>query len=124
MANLSKYKDLIEKGMVYIATSDKKCKPNVICITGCRLVAKDTICATDNMMDKTRKNIKQNNKIALIVGKGEKWYQFKGTVAYHPSGKWFKFVKTFPSNKPFDPQAAVLMKVKEVYDLWEGEQLV
>lgn len=124
MANLSKYKDLIEKGIVYVATSDTKCKPNLICVMGCKLVAKDTICATDNMMDKTRRNIKQNKQIALVVGKGEKWYQLKGTVSYQTKGKWFNFVKALPFNKQYGPQAAVLVKVKEVYDLWEGERLV
>ena len=124
MANLSKYTDLIEKGIVYVATSDKKCKPNLVCVMGCKLVAKDTICATDNMMEKTSKNIKQNKRIALVVGKGEKWYQLKGTVSYHPTGKWFKFVKALPFNKQFNPRAAVLVKVKEVYDLWEGERLI
>ena len=124
MANLSKYKDFIERGIVYIATSDKKCKPNLICVMGCKLVAKDTICATDNMMDKTKKNIKRNKQIALVCGKGQKWYQFKGTVSYHQTGKWFKFVKELPFNKQFNPHGAVLVKVKEVYDLWEGERLV
>jgi len=124
MVNLSKYKDLIEKDIVYVATSDTKCKPNLICVMGCKLVAKDTVCATDNMMSKTRRNIKSNKQIALVVGKGEKWYQLKGTVAYHNKGKWFKFVKALPINEQFDPHAAVLMKVKEVYDLWEGERLV
>ena len=67
MANLSKYKDLIEKGIVYIATSDKKCKPNLICVMGCKLVAKDIVCATDNMMEKTSKNIERNKQVAACA---------------------------------------------------------
>ena len=121
--DLTKYKDFIEKGMVYVATADRKAKPNLVCVMRCKLVSKDTICMTDVMMDKTKKNLLQNKQISLVVGRGDKWFQFKGAGSYQTAGKWFKFVKSIPGNKIYDVNAAVLVKVKEVYDLYEGERV-
>ncbi|VVB73781.1 Pyridoxamine 5'-phosphate oxidase [uncultured archaeon] len=123
MADLSRYKDFIEKGVLYLATSGPKGRPNLVCVMGCRLVAKDTICATDNMMGKTRKNIARNSSVAVVCGKGTEWYQLKGTAKQHRKGKWMGFVSKLPINKGADPHAAVLIKIREVYDLWEGKRL-
>lgn len=123
MVDLSKYTNLIEGEILYLATADPNGKPNLITCEGNKIFG-DTIVITDNMMGKTRKNLKNNSKVAVVCGSGDKWYQLKGTASRYSSGKWFKFVKGLPTNKGYDPKGAVLVKVKEAYDLGSGKRIV
>jgi predicted pyridoxine 5'-phosphate oxidase superfamily flavin-nucleotide-binding protein len=122
MVNLSKFRKLIEGKIVYLATADPNSKPNLITCEGNR-VLKDTIVITDNMMGKTRRNLLKNRKVAVVCGSGDKWYQLKGVASYHPTGKWLKFVQGLPANGGYDPKGAVLVKVKEGYDLNSKKRL-
>lgn len=56
------------------------------------------------MMNKTRTNIGRNPKVAVVCGKGTKWYQLKGTAVYHAKGKLLDFVKSLPVNKGYEPK--------------------
>ena len=63
----SKQKKLIEKQVLALATSDLNDKPNVVAVACCKVVNKDKILVTDNFMNKTRRNLLANNKVALAV---------------------------------------------------------
>jgi predicted pyridoxine 5'-phosphate oxidase superfamily flavin-nucleotide-binding protein len=114
-----KQKVLIEKEVIALATCTPKNKPNVVAIACCKVVDKNKILITDNFMNKTRKNLLNNNKVALAVWSKdwEQGYQFKGTVKYLTSGKWKEMVDKNPDNKGLAHKAAVLVTVKEIWDL-------
>lgn len=114
---LSRMKKLIEGKIIYLATSDKKGKPNLITVMFCKLVGKNLILITDNFMKKTKANLRQNNKISIVCGAGEEWYQLKGTAKYYSKGKWVRMVKAMPENKGLPAKGAVLARIKEGYDL-------
>jgi len=90
----------------------------------CRLVDKNQILITDNFMNKTRKNILSNSKVSIVCGAGEEWYQLKGTAKYCPKGKWRNIVKTMPENKGLSAKGAVLITIKEGYDLGNMKKLL
>jgi predicted pyridoxine 5'-phosphate oxidase superfamily flavin-nucleotide-binding protein len=115
--DLSKFKRYIEKKLIYLATSDNKGRPNLITVMYCKLIGKNQILVTDNFMNKTRKNLLQNNKISVVCGAGEEWYQLKGTAKYLPKGKWKNIVKAMSENKGLAAKAAVLITIKEGYNL-------
>jgi predicted pyridoxine 5'-phosphate oxidase superfamily flavin-nucleotide-binding protein len=115
-----KQKNLIEKQVLALATSDVTGKPNVIAVACCKVVAKDKILITDNFMNKTKKNLLVNNRVALAVWSNdwEEGYQFRGKAQYLTSGKWKKRVdEDPPNNKGLAHKAAVLVTVDEIWDL-------
>ena len=116
-----KQKKLIEKEVMALATSDLNKEPNVVAVACCKVVAKDKILVTDNFMNKTRKNLLMNNKVALAVWSKdwEEGYQFKGKAQYLASGKWKEMVDKDPDNKDLAHKAAVLVTIDEIWDLTE-----
>jgi predicted pyridoxine 5'-phosphate oxidase superfamily flavin-nucleotide-binding protein len=112
-------KKLIEGRVLGFATCDLNSKPNVNAVACAKVVAKDKILITDNYMNKTERNLAENNKVAIVVwGKDEKeGYQFKGTAQYITEGKWKRFVEQMRENKGLLAKAAVLVTVKEIYRL-------
>jgi len=114
-----KQKELIEGNILAFATCDLRGKPNVIAVSFCRVVDKDKILITDNFMNKTRKNLIENSRVAISVWgeDGNEGYQFKGKADYLTSGKWKKIVDKDPNNKGLAHKAAVLVTVEEIWDL-------
>jgi len=106
-----KQKELIESNILAFATCDLGGKPNVIAVSFCRVVGKDKILVTDNFMNKTRKNLLENNEVAISVwsNDGSEGYQFKGRANYLTSGKWKRIVDKDPNNKGLAHKAAVLL---------------
>jgi predicted pyridoxine 5'-phosphate oxidase superfamily flavin-nucleotide-binding protein len=107
-------KNFVENEVVALATCDLDNKPNVIAVTHCLVVDNDKILVTDNFMNKTRKNLLENKKIALAVwNKNEEGYQFKGKAEYLIEGKWKDKVDNEPNNKNWAHKAAVLITVEK-----------
>lgn len=106
-------KEIIEKNTIALATIDEG-KPYVIAVAFCRVVSDDEILITDNYMEKTLKNIKENNNVALVVWKGFKGYQILGTCEYIQKGKWAEYVKNLKENKKMPAKGAILVKVNKI----------
>lgn len=109
-----------------LATYGRSNGLNVVAIACCKVVGPDLILATDNYFNKTRKNLSENPRIALAVwSKDEKeGYQLKGEAQYLTSGKWKKAVDQDPDNEGLAHKAAVLIRVKEIWDLVDPKLLV
>jgi len=122
--NLHHFKEIIEGKIVQLATVSKKGKPNCICVEANKVIG-NSILITDNQMEITFKNLMKNNKVALVIYNPKKnyAYQFKGIAKYFSSGKYFNLVKKLPANKDFSPKGAILIKVKEIYDLNEVKRV-
>lgn len=112
-------KELIEKGILSLATCDLENRPNTVAVSYCRVVEGNKILITDNYMNKTRINLLMNNKVALAIWTSDQkeGYQFKGIAEYLISGKWKKAVNEDPNNKGEAHKAAVLVTVEEIWDL-------
>ncbi|MFA5746383.1 MAG: pyridoxamine 5'-phosphate oxidase family protein [archaeon] len=119
MSDLMTIKKIIENNDLAVATVDKQNKPNVVFVCCAKVISKNQIILTDNYMKKTKENILINKNISIAVSdtKLEKGYQLKGTVEYHSTGKWLKFVKDLKENKGFPAKGALVITIKEVIEL-------
>jgi predicted pyridoxine 5'-phosphate oxidase superfamily flavin-nucleotide-binding protein len=116
----------IEKdNLVFLATATTNGTPNVVPIGFARPIDNKTIMIVDNFMNKTRKNLEDNPKTALVVRDASKApYQFKGTVEIVESGKYFDEAVDWATSvmSQLSPKAAVLFKVEEIYSVQPGPE--
>ncbi|THB63287.1 MAG: pyridoxamine 5'-phosphate oxidase family protein [Gammaproteobacteria bacterium] len=100
---------------IVLTTVDKEGVPNSIWATCVSKYDDETIVIADNYLDKTRENIKDGSKAAILfITKEGKSYQIKGTIEYHTGGAIFDDMKGWnPERHP--GHAAVAVKVESVY---------
>ncbi len=112
-------KKLIENEVLAFATSNLENRPNVVAVACVKVVGPNQILITDNFMNKTRKNLEKNNKVAVAVWSKdwEEGYHFKGTAEYIAEGRWKGVVEEMKENEGLAHKAAVLVTVEEIYDL-------
>ncbi|MCX6744894.1 MAG: pyridoxamine 5'-phosphate oxidase family protein [Candidatus Parcubacteria bacterium] len=113
----SKIKKIIENNPIALATCAKN-KPHVIAVANVKVIGKDTVVITDNLMKTCKNNILKNHNIALAVW-DKKWdgYRLKGEAEYFDKGKWLDFVKKMKENKGYLAKGAILIKINEVVKL-------
>ncbi len=113
----TKIKKIIENNPVALATCVKN-KPHVIAVANVKVIGKDAVVITDNLMKICKQNILKNHNIALAVW-DKKWdgYRIKGTAKYYAKGKWLNFVKSIKENKGYSAKGAILIKVNEIVKL-------
>ena len=102
------------EGPVILTTVNSAGEPNSIYATCVGLFDNKPVIA-DNYFDKTRKNVLNGGKAAILFITGDnKAYQLKGTLDYHKSGAIFESMKKWnPEQHP--GHAAVIMDIAEIY---------
>ena len=102
-------------GPVIMATVSPAGIPNIIYVGCVGAFGEDRLVVADNYFDKTRKNLLDGGKGALLfMSKEGKAYQVKGTFEYHTDGEVFDHMKTW--NSPKHPgHAAAALRIEEVY---------
>ncbi|MBU2104229.1 MAG: pyridoxamine 5'-phosphate oxidase family protein [Nanoarchaeota archaeon] len=113
---LKEIKNKIEKSIIALATCDRKGNPHNIAVA-CVKIKEDKIIITDNYMQKTKKNIKNNPNIALVFWGDEEGFGIKGKAEYFDSGEWLKFIKSFTENKNHPAKGAIVINVEEIRKL-------
>jgi predicted pyridoxine 5'-phosphate oxidase superfamily flavin-nucleotide-binding protein len=115
-------KDIFNKARIFImATASKEGKPNGVPMGVAWIVSDDEIMLVDNFMNKTRRNIEENPRVAVSFWnpKGPGGYQFKGKARVETSGKHFdRVVHRIQSEEhpfPIKTKAVVIIKVDEIY---------
>ena len=102
------------KGPAIFGTVDEQGMPNVIYVGCVAMFDEGTLVVADNHFSKTRRNILQGSKGALLFMGDGKAYQVKGTIEYHTEGEVFDHMKSWnPEKHPGN--AAAALKVEEVY---------
>lgn len=110
--------DLLKRRkIVVLATSSLKGEPQAI-IVEANQVKDDKIIITDNEMETTRKNLLENNKVALLAFEEDYSYCLKilGEAEYCTKGEYFDFVKNLETNESRSPKGAVVITVKETIE--------
>jgi predicted pyridoxine 5'-phosphate oxidase superfamily flavin-nucleotide-binding protein len=121
MAKLNEeVKGVISKSKGFaLATADKKGNPNVVPIAFGKVISDTQIVLIDVFMDKTIKNIQENQNIAVSVWDMETLtgYQLKGRAAVETSGKVFDDgVQLVKSMMPqLNAKGAVIMDIETIY---------
>lgn len=115
--------DAIEKNLVFLATSSKEGVPNVVPVGFARPLDAETILIADNYLNKTRQNLDENPRLALIPSDAKAFpFQIKGTVEIFESGEYFDQVTEWAQNvmTELEPKSAILFKVEEIYSVQPG----
>jgi predicted pyridoxine 5'-phosphate oxidase superfamily flavin-nucleotide-binding protein len=108
-----KLKGLIEKTPMALATAMPDGKPNVIGVACVKVVGEDKLLVTDNFMNQTIKDIKNNPSVAMVVwDKDMNGFKLVGKAKYFDKGEWLNKVKVMPENKGLPAKGAILVKVE------------
>ncbi len=111
--------------MVYLATVDEKCTPNVVPMLQYWWLNEDTMVIGDLFMKATKANIKINGKACISgCGKGGEAYKLKGTATYETSGPAYDLANGNLHKKKPDKnfKGAVVIRFTEVYDASRGPE--
>lgn len=110
------FKKLFDKGKIAcLCTASKNGKPNAIFAES--WVFENKVLIVNCHMNKTVKNLKENKKVSLTAQNGKEYYQIKGTAQYLTKGKWLEKAKQIVKGTGYTAKSAVLISIKEVYDL-------
>ena len=115
---LKKIKTMLEKLPLYIATASNNGMPHVITVVCVEVIDDKTLLITDNYMKTTRRNIRSNGKIEVLVyDKKWKGYRINGKAKYYNSGKWLDFVKGMKENKRHPAKGAIIVNIMKIIKL-------
>jgi len=109
----------------YIGTASKDGVPNVAPKGSLSVIDEETLLYADILPGKTRDNIAENPNVAVafVDAKSFKGYQIKGRAQSMKSGKVYEEtcarIAALPLKLP-KPEAAILIKVQEIYSLSPG----
>jgi uncharacterized protein len=112
-----KVKKLLAKNkLIILATCSKRGVPNNIVVASCGIHNNDILIA-DCQMKKTLKNLKETKNVSLCIMDKKNYFQIKGKAQYFIKGDWFSLVKKMLTGTAYSPKGAVVIKIKEIYDL-------
>ncbi len=109
------------------STCSKDGVPNVVPVSMKQIIDSETVMVSDQYMNKTLNNIKQNSKVALSAWDNEGGFQIKGTVTYENEGPRFEKVaaqvKEILSGMGYDftSKGVCYIHVEEVYSVTPGK---
>jgi predicted pyridoxine 5'-phosphate oxidase superfamily flavin-nucleotide-binding protein len=98
-------KQMLDENIVYLATSTKGGRPNVVPIGLAHAMSDNEVLIVDVLFKKTRKNLEGNPQVAISFTdvKRLESYQLKGEA------------KISEMHKRLRPKAAVLITIEEIY---------
>jgi hypothetical protein len=103
------------EGPAVLATVDAAKTPNVIYVGEIRYAPREGFIVADNYFCKTRANIKNGTKGAILfLTKDRKSFQVKGPMTYHTEGPIFENMRSWHDPK-YPGVAAVLLRVEGAY---------
>jgi len=103
------------EGPIVLTTADEKGIPNAIYATFVKLLDDGRIVVADNYFNKTRTNIQNGSRAAvLFITKEKKSYQAKGEIEYSTTGPIYEDMRNWVDQK--HPRiAAAVLSVDELY---------
>jgi uncharacterized pyridoxamine 5'-phosphate oxidase family protein len=117
------WKDALKEGQeLVLATSSKDGKPNANLVISNGLVD-DKLLVSDCQMTTTIKNLQQNGRICVIAKHGKEYYRIRGDVTIYSSGKYFDLAVK-KSTPEYPVKHAILIEIKEVFDLDKGKNIL
>jgi hypothetical protein len=90
--------------------------PNAIVVEIHKVLEDNKILLTDNYMNQTLTDIKQNPNIMLLIWDDKGSKKFIGEAEYFSEGKYLDIVKALPCNKGFPCKGVVVLTVKKVIE--------
>ena len=106
----------LEHRIVAFSTVTREGRPHTIAVEINRVID-DRIIITNNQMNVTPINIKNNSNVSIMFWTDETGFRIEGKAEYYESGEYFKIVKSLPENKNYKPKGAIVVKVKKIIEL-------
>ena len=108
MVNLLKYKEIINRNVMHIATVNKNGNPNLAVATNVLVLDENKIIISINEMINTQENVQYNKNVVLTVfDKKDKGLRLFGTAKFYKSGKYYDLCKKeFFTNGKISPCGA------------------
>ena len=112
-------KKMIEENALGLATVDKAGNPHNIAVGYVQVVSKNQLLISNNYIEDTIENIKNNPNVSLVVW-ALNWkdncvgYELKGKAEYFTSGKWVEEIKKLPINKGEPCKGAILVTINKI----------
>jgi predicted pyridoxine 5'-phosphate oxidase superfamily flavin-nucleotide-binding protein len=107
---------------IFLATSTKSGMPNVVPMGAFKILDDETMLLSDQFMQKTLANMKENPHVALSYWGEKGGFQIKGTVVLHTNDQIFKddvaWVKSIRDT--LNPKTAIVMKITDVFAVKPG----
>jgi len=109
---------------IFLATSSKAGVPNVVPMGAFKLLDDETMLLSDQFMQKSLENMKENPRVAISYWGEKGGFQIKGTITLHTNDQVFKddvaWVKTIRDT--LNPKTAIVMKISDVYAVKPGAE--
>ena len=112
------WKDALQAGQeIVLATCSKKCVPRAIVVVSLGF-ADGKLLIGAAPMKTSFQNIEENGLVSIVAKREGEYYRLGGNAAIHNSGKYLDLA--IERSKPPLPTRAILVEVKEVFDLDKG----
>ena len=116
------WKNVFDKGQeLVLSTCSMNNEPNVNIVISLGFYD-DKLLIADAQMDTTIKNLTENNKIGVFAKKDGLYFRIKGEVEIFNSGHYYDIC--FANDKEYPAKNAILVSVKEVFDLDNGKKII
>lgn len=111
-------KILIENNPVSFATVMHGDKPNLIAVAYVKVCNGDTIVVTDNFMNQTLVDIRNNANVCLVCwSKDFDGIKIIGEAEYYSDGEWLEYVKSLKENEGCPTKGAIVIKAEKIFRL-------
>ena len=113
---------------VVLATATKNGVPNVVPINAKKIIDDETILISDQFLNKTLTNMKDNPQVALTCWDKYEGYQIKGKATIEISGQLYQDTARWIEergkklNIPLKSKGAIVVKITEIYNVSPGPQ--
>jgi uncharacterized protein len=111
-----KISENIEGQLAALCTIMNGSTPNAIVVEIHKVLDSDKILLTDNYMNQTLIDIKQNPKVTLLIWDDKGSKKFSGEAEYLTEGKYLDIVKALPYNKGFPCKGVIVLTVKKLIE--------
>ncbi len=103
--------------VIPMATADLTGGPNVIYVGMWYWSDEETLCVSDNYLNKTKRNLSENPQVAFNCYADGKSYQIKCKVGMETSGPRFEEIRRLATSgqRQFPGKAAVVCHVEDVF---------
>ncbi len=100
--------------------------PNAVPVGAKKIIDDETLLISDQFLNKTLANMKNNPKVAVTFWEGREGYQLKGSITIETSGARFeetaKWIEEMGNKAgfPLKSKGAVILKIEEIYGVSPG----
>ena len=86
--------------------------PNAIAVEINKVIEDNKVLITDNYMNQTLNDIKQNQNVAILIWNNERSYKLLGEAQYYTEGSYYEMVK--PLNDGYPCKGVIVVEIKTI----------